>query len=175
MLARLTVAEEVTLSVNGAPYTFVCEPGATLLQVLRGPVQLAGPRFGCGLGACGACTVLLDGRPVTACDTPMGSVADSEVTTVEGLMGTHAGRALRDAFVAEQAGQCGYCLSGILVRSAALLADDVDQPRIGDETTIDEATVREALDQNLCRCGTHNRIVRAVLRAAAANRTSVSG
>jgi len=151
------VPEDLTLTLNGAGRSTRCEPDATLLEVLRGSLGLAGPRFGCGLGACGACTVLVDDHPVTACDTPALSVAGSAVTTVEGLDATATGRALQTAFVAEQAGQCGYCLSGILVRSAALIAQ---QP------AVDERTVRETLGRNLCRCGAHNRIVRAVLRAA---------
>jgi nicotinate dehydrogenase subunit A len=156
-LVEAVVPEDLTLTLNGARRSAQCDPDATLLQVLRGPFALAGPRFGCGLGACGACTVLIDDHPVTACDTPALSVAGSVVTTVEGLGATPAGQALQSAFIAEQAGQCGYCLSGILVRSAALIARQPD---------LDERTVRETLERNLCRCGAHNRIVRAVLRAA---------
>jgi nicotinate dehydrogenase subunit A len=121
--------------------------------VLRGDLGLVGSRFGCGTGLCGACFVLLDGQPVPACDTPLWSAAGRSVTTVEGLRG----HPLLAAFLAEQAAQCGYCVSGILVSAAALLAR---------EPYPDEAAVRGALDRHLCRCGAHGRMVRAVLRAA---------
>jgi len=145
----------MTLRVNGEDREVPAGPDTPLIYALRNDLGLKGTKFGCGLGVCGACTVLVDGRPVPACETPMWSVAGRSVTTVEGL---DAGK-LREAFLAEQAGQCGYCLSGILVRAAALLAANPSP-------TADE--VRAALDGNLCRCGAHNRIVRAVLRAAAA-------
>jgi len=132
--------------VEGAPDT-------PLLDVLRGELGLVGSRFGCGVGQCGACFVLLDGHPAPACDTPLWSVAGKAVNTVEGLR-EHA---LLDAFLAEQAAQCGYCVSGILVSAAALLAR---------EPHPDEAAVKDALDRHLCRCGAHGRMVRAVLRAA---------
>lgn len=128
-------------------------PDTPLLDVLRGELGLVGSRFGCGVGQCGACFVLLDGHPAPACDTPLWSVAGKAVTTVEGLR-EHA---LLDAFLAEQAAQCGYCVSGILVSAAALLAR---------EPHPDEAAVKDALDRHLCRCGAHGRMVRAVLRAA---------
>jgi nicotinate dehydrogenase subunit A len=127
---------------------------ARLLDVLRDELGLKGTRFGCGTNECGACHVLLDGRSVAACDTPLWAAAGHEVTTVEGLP-----ERLREAFVAEQAAQCGYCSSGMLVAAAALLRT---QPHPT------EHQVRESLDGHLCRCGVHNRIVRAVLRAAAA-------
>jgi nicotinate dehydrogenase subunit A len=144
------------LTVNGEHHDVRAEPDTPLLYVLRNHLGLMGTRFGCGLGLCGACTVLLDGHPVHSCDTPVWSVRDKSVTTVEGL--ANAGPpALSQAFVDEQAAQCGYCISGILVRAAALLAGNPDPS---------EQEVRVALDGNLCRCGAHNRIVRAVLRAA---------
>jgi nicotinate dehydrogenase subunit A len=144
------------LTVNGEHHEVRVEPDTPLLYVLRNHLGLMGTRFGCGIGLCGACTVLLDGHPVHSCDTPVWSVRDKNVTTVEGL--ANAGpSALSQAFVDEQAAQCGYCISGILVRAAALLADNPDPS---------EQEVRVALDGNLCRCGAHNRIVRAVLRAA---------
>jgi nicotinate dehydrogenase subunit A len=129
------------------------DPDTPLLDVLRGDLGLVGSRFGCGVGLCGACFVLLDGHPAPACDTPLWSAAGRAVTTVEGLRG----HPLLDAFLAEQAAQCGYCLSGILVSAAALLAR---------EPHPDEAAVKGALDRHLCRCGAHGRMVRAVLRAA---------
>lgn len=142
------------LRVNGESFPVDAPPTARLLDVLRDGLQLKGTRFGCGSGECGACQVLLDGRAVPACDTPLWACEGHEVTTVEGL-----GAALRQAFVDEQAAQCGYCSSGMLVAAAALLRVN-PQP--------DEAEVRAALDGHLCRCGAHNRIVRAVQRAARA-------
>jgi nicotinate dehydrogenase subunit A len=145
-------------TLNGAPAE-VAEPeaGMTLLAALRGPLGLSGPRFGCGEEQCGACMVLLDGTPAFACNLPVEAAAGRAVTTVEGLGSPDAPHPLQRAFIAEQAGQCGYCLSGILVSAAALLER---------EKAPTPAQVREALAPHLCRCGSHNRIVRAVLRAA---------
>lgn len=145
--------------VNGRPVGVeTAESGAALplLHVLREQLQLKGTRFGCGQGDCGACHVLVDGRSVPACDTPLWAVEGRQVTTVEGLPA-----ALHQAFIDEQAGQCAYCLSGIQVTAMALL-------QAHPEPT--EAQVRAALDRHLCRCGAHLRIVRAVLRAAHALR-----
>lgn len=149
--------ETIRLTVNGTTRQVDAADGTSLLYALRGPLGLAGPRFGCGQGMCGACTVLVDGRPVTSCDMPLWSVADRQVTTVEGLAADGALSPLQQAFLDEQAAQCGYCTSGILVRAAALLAEN---------PTPDEADVVTALDGNLCRCGVQRRVVRAVLRAA---------
>ncbi len=143
----------VRLAVNGRVHEVQGPSSARLLDVLRDDLRLTGTRFGCGSGECGACHVLLDGRSVPACDTPLAACEGHEVTTVEGL----APR-LAAAFVAEQAAQCGYCSSGMLVAAAALLRAN-PQPR--------EDEVKAALDRHLCRCGAHNRIVRAVIRAAA--------
>lgn len=140
------------VGINGRSCDLRASDTARLLDVLRDELGLPGTRFGCGTGHCGACQVLLDGRPVPACDTPMWACAGHELTTVEGLAPT-----LRQAFVDEQAAQCGYCSSGVMVAAAALLQR---QPHPS------EAEVRQALDGHLCRCGAHNRIVRAVLRAA---------
>ena len=148
------------ISVNGAVRSVLADPGARLVDVLRDELCLVGTRLGCGENACGACHVLLDGRSVAACDTPLWATAGHAITTVEGLPG-----ALREAFVAEQAAQCGYCSSGMLVAAAALLRR---QPQPTD------AQVRQALDGHLCRCGAHNRIVRAVLRAAASQGASAA-
>jgi nicotinate dehydrogenase subunit A len=151
-------SDVVTLVVNGAEREVACDPDTPLLYVLRNDLGLVGAKFGCGLGLCGACNVLVDGRPVHSCDTPVWSVAGKQVTTVEGL-GTDGRRhRLQETFVEQQALQCGYCTAGMLVTGAALLEREPD---------VDEAGVRRALDGNLCRCGAHNRIVRAVLAAKA--------
>lgn len=149
---------EIGFTLNGEPVSAAAEEGASLLHLLRGPLGLSGPRFGCGAEACGACMVLLDGQPAFACTFPAEAAAGRRVTTVEGLGTPEAPHPLQRAFLAEQAGQCGYCLSGILVSAAALLAAN---PRP------DATAVKAALAPHLCRCGSHNRIVRAVLRAAA--------
>lgn len=142
----------VALVVNGVERAVDAAANARLVDVLRDDLGLVGTRLGCGEAACGACHVLVDGQSVPACDTPLWAVQRKAVTTVEGLPA-----ALRAAFVAEQAAQCGYCSSGMLVAAAALLR------RTPHPT---EADVRAALDRHLCRCGAHPRIVRAVLRAA---------
>lgn len=147
----------IAFTLNGAAATLEAPDDAALLHVLRGPLALSGPRYGCGSEQCGSCMVLLDGRPVCACTLPAGHVAGRAVTTVEGLGTPAAPHPLQAAFLAEQAGQCGWCLPGILISAAALLAADPDP---------DDAAIRAALDPHLCRCGSHNRIVRAVRRAA---------
>jgi nicotinate dehydrogenase subunit A len=151
------VIPTLRLTVNGEPRDVVTDPDATLLDVLRDRLGLAGTRFGCGAGSCGACLVLVDGRPTPSCELPVSSVAGRSVTTVEGLGRDGRPHPLQTAFLAEQAAQCGYCVPGILIGAAALLAAD---PRP------DERAVAAALDRNLCRCGAHRRIIRAVLRAA---------
>jgi nicotinate dehydrogenase subunit A len=151
------MAGTVTLTVNGEPREVRCEPDTTLLHVLREELGLKGSRFGCGLGLCGACFVLLDGHPAPACDTPMWSAAGRDVVTVEGLGGGDL-HPVQRAFLDEQAAQCGYCVSGILVSAAALLATNPHP---------DENDVIAALDRHLCRCGAHRRMIRAVVRAGA--------
>jgi nicotinate dehydrogenase subunit A len=143
---------DLRVSINGVEHALRAVPGSRLLDVLRDELGLKGTRLGCGANQCGACHVLVDGRSLAACDTPLWAVQGKAVTTVEGLDAR-----LRQAFVDEQAAQCGYCSSGMLVAAAALL-------RATPHPT--EAEVRSALDGHLCRCGAHNRIVRAVLRAA---------
>lgn len=145
----------VELTVNGASRQVDADPDTPLLDVLRGELGLRGARFGCGLGQCGACFVLVDGRAVPACDTPLWAVEGKAVTTPEGLAaeGLHP---VQQAVLDEQAGQCGFCLSGMVVTAAALLAE---QPRP------DEATVAAALDRHLCRCGIQRRMIAAVVRA----------
>jgi nicotinate dehydrogenase subunit A len=149
----------VSLKVNGAMRTVTTEPSTPLLYVLRNDLGLNGAKFGCGLGQCGACTVLVDGAPVRSCVTPIGELARSEVTTLEGLGTIERPHPLQAAFIAEQAAQCGYCIGGMIMMAKALL-DRNPLPS--------EAEVRLELIGNLCRCGVHNRIVRAVIRAAQA-------
>jgi nicotinate dehydrogenase subunit A len=147
----------IRFRLNGRAVEVDAGPDRSLLEVLRGPLGLTGPHFGCGAGECGACQVMLGDRAVTACDTPLWSVAEKEITTIEGLGTSAHPHPLQRAFIAEQAMQCGYCVAGILISAAALLK------RTARPT---EAEVRAALDGNLCRCGSQNRMVRAVLRAA---------
>jgi nicotinate dehydrogenase subunit A len=147
----------VKFILNGAAVAPEIEPDAPLLAALRGPLGLSGPRYGCGAEQCGACVVLIDGAPAIACTLPASAAEGRLVETVEGLGTPDAPHPLQAAFLHLQAGQCGYCLSGILMAAAALLR------RTPHPT---EAAVRAALDPHLCRCGSHNRIVRAVLRAA---------
>jgi nicotinate dehydrogenase subunit A len=149
----------VRLRLNGVDRLVEADPETPLLSALRGPLGLMGTRFGCGLNQCGACNVLVDGRAVASCDLPLSAAAGKDVTTVEGLGSPEQPHTLQSAFIAEQAMQCGYCISGILISAAALLRRNPDPS---------EAEVRAALDRNLCRCGAHNRMVRAVLRAAKA-------
>ena len=151
------MAEPIRFCVNGIERSLAAAADTPLLYALRNDLQLKGTRFGCGSGQCGACFVLIDGHATPACDTPLWSAAGKNITTVEGLSAGAALHPLQQAFLAEQAAQCGFCTSGILMSAAALLAKN---PRPT------EAEVRAALDRNLCRCGSHNRVVRAVLRAA---------
>ena len=146
----------VNVTVNGTAAALAVAPDVPLLDVLRNHLGLTGTRYGCGTEQCGACVVLIDGAPAYACTTPVAAIAGREVTTVEALGSPQAPHPLHRAFLAEQAGQCGYCLSGILVAAAALLARDADAAR---------AEVAAALDPHLCRCGAHNRMIRAVQRA----------
>ena len=147
----------VRFRLNGADTEIDADPDRSLLDVLRGQLGVAGPHFGCGAGECGACNVMIGDRAVAACDTPLWSVADKDVTTPEGLGNAERPHPLQRAFIAEQALQCGYCVSGILMSAAALL---MRNPKPSGQE------VKQALDGNLCRCGSHNRMVRAVLRAA---------
>ena len=147
----------MTLTVNGRPHRVDVDPDCPLLYVLRDTLELNNPRFGCGLGQCGACTVLVDGRAVFSCVTPVSTLAGRRVTTLEGL-GTPGkpGRVQR-AFIAEQAAQCGYCIPGMIMQAQALLE------RTPHPTSTE---IRKQMSGNLCRCGTHMRILRAVERAA---------
>ncbi|MFO1317581.1 MAG: (2Fe-2S)-binding protein [Burkholderiales bacterium] len=148
----------VTLHVNGAPRTVdVRDTDEPLLYVLRNALSLTGAKFGCGLGQCGACTVIVDGEAVRSCLVPVAKAAGTKITTIEGLGTAEKPHPLQAAFVAEQAAQCGYCVTGMVMTGAALLAR---------KPVATEAEARAALSGNLCRCGTHQRILRAVMRAA---------
>jgi nicotinate dehydrogenase subunit A len=147
----------LALEINGARRTLEAQPDTPLLYVLRNDLGLVGSRFGCGSGQCGACFVLVDGRPMASCDLPVSFVLNKKITTVEGLGANGELHAVQRALIAEQAAQCGYCMSGIAVAAVALLSTN---------SSPSEEEIRKALDKNLCRCGSHNRVVRAVLRAA---------
>ena len=153
------MAHTTELNVNGSLHVVTADESTPLIYILRNDLKLKGTRHGCGQGACGSCTVLLDGRSVQSCNTPLSAAQDRQITTIEGLGGSDALHPLQQAFIDEQAGQCGYCLSGILMGAAALL----DQ-----NPTPSNAEIRAALDTHLCRCGSHERIVRAVRRASQA-------
>jgi nicotinate dehydrogenase subunit A len=141
------------IEVNGERHRVAAAPETPLLYVLRNDLGLAGTRFGCGSGQCGACFVLVDGRAMASCDLPLSFVAGKKVITIEGLGESHP---VQKALVEHQAAQCGYCMSGIVMSAVALLSKN-EKPT--------EAEVRLALDKNLCRCGSHNRVVRAILNA----------
>ena len=145
------------LTVNGTGRSVTCEPDAPLLDVLRHELGLAGPKFGCGTGLCGACLVLIEGRARASCDLPVAAVG-GPVTTVEGLPGGGRLHPVQQAFVDEQAAQCGYCTSGMVIAAVGLLRD---------RPAPTEQEVREALNGNLCRCGTYLRIRQAIRKAAA--------
>ena len=148
----------IRFRLNGVPTDVDADSDRSLLDILRGPLGMTGSHFGCGSGECGACHVIVGDRAVTSCDTPLWSVENKDVTTIEGLGSAEHPHPLQRAFIAEQALQCGYCVSGILISAAALLKRNPNP---------DSAEVKAALDRNLCRCGSQNRIVRAVLSAAA--------
>jgi nicotinate dehydrogenase subunit A len=150
------VTEPIRLRVNGADTDVTATPETPLLTVLRNDLGLLGSRFGCGLGQCGACFVRLDGAVVPACDTPLWAAAGRSVVTVEGLAPDGELHPVQQALLDHQAAQCGFCISGIAVRAAALLEEDPSP---------DDDTVARALDRNLCRCGAHRRIIGAVLAA----------
>jgi len=147
------------LTVNGEARVVDVDPDTPLLYVLRDNLALKGPKFGCGLGQCGACTVHVAGEAVRSCGLPMDALSNRAVTTLEGLGTSTKPSKLQQAFIDEQAAQCGYCVNGMIMTSAALLAK---------KKSPSEADIRAALADNLCRCGTHKRIVAAVKRAAAA-------
>ena len=151
------MTDAITIRVNGTQHTVQAHPDTPLLYILRNDLDLKGARFGCGNGECGACYVLIDARAVASCDTPLWSAAGKDIVTIEGLGAEGALHPIQQAFIDEQAAQCGYCASGIMISAAALLAANPAPT---------EAEIRTALDKNLCRCGTHKRMVHAVQRAA---------
>jgi nicotinate dehydrogenase subunit A len=151
------MADRFTLRVNGEARSVTAEADTPLLYILRNDLELNGPKFGCGLAQCGACAVLADGAEIRSCVTPVSAAAGKEITTCEGLGTGRNLHPLQAAFVAEQAVQCGYCISGMVIAAAALLKRNPSPSR---------AEIVAALDGHLCRCGTHLRIVRAVERAA---------
>jgi nicotinate dehydrogenase subunit A len=145
------------LKVNGRVHSVDADPDTPLLYVLREDLQLNAAKYGCGLGQCGACTVMVDGEAVFSCVVPVMLLQGKEITTVEGLGSVDKPGPMQRAFIEEQAAQCGYCIPGMMMRAQALLQKD---PRVSEEQ------IRRQLEQNLCRCGTHMRILRAVRRAA---------
>jgi nicotinate dehydrogenase subunit A len=150
--------DTLEITVNGQSHQVAAAPETPLLYVLRDELKLNAAKFGCGLSQCGACTVLVDGEPVRSCVLPVGEVAGKEVTTLEGLGTLENPHPIQQAFLEEQAAQCGYCIPGMMMRAQALLEANPSPSR---------AEIKRHLNANLCRCGTHMRIVRAVERAAA--------
>jgi len=153
--------EPIEVTINGQIHALPVAGDANLLDVLRNRLGLVAARFGCGEGLCGACRVLVDGQAVTACDTPLWAVAGCSITTVEGIGTPQIPHPIQTALIEEQAMQCGYCISGIMISAVALLEKTKDPSK---------AEIIAAFDRNLCRCGAHNRILRAITRAAAALR-----
>ncbi|MGH7212920.1 MAG: (2Fe-2S)-binding protein [Acetobacteraceae bacterium] len=149
--------QNITLNINGTDQAVAVEPDSMLLYALRDNLGLHGPKFGCGLAECGACTVVLDGNAIRSCSTPVSAVGSAKITTLEGLGTIEKPHPLQKAFIDEQAAQCGYCINGMIMAASALLGQNAHPSR-------DE--IKQALDGNLCRCGTHMRIVRAIERAA---------
>jgi nicotinate dehydrogenase subunit A len=155
---RASVTSRLRLRVNGAVHEVLVSPDTSLLTVLRNDLELNGPKYGCGLGECGACTVLVDGVAARACVIPAAGVTGREITTLEGLGTRDAPHPVQQAFIDAQAAQCGYCLNGMVMMTVALLAR---------EPGADEAMIRRELSCNLCRCGTHVEIMKAACLAAA--------
>ena len=147
----------ITLNVNGKRRSAPAAPDTPLLYVLRNDMEINSCKYGCGMAQCGACTVLMDGKAIRSCTTPASAVARAQITTLEGLGTPEKLHTLQKAFIEEQAAQCGFCISGMIMSAKGLL-DRNPHP--------DDAQIREALAGNLCRCGTHTRIVRAIQRAA---------
>lgn len=159
------LTDRIDFHLNGAGVSVQAEPAQSLLDVLRNTLELKATRMGCGQGQCGACRVILDGHAIAACETPMWAVQGKEITTVEGLGSRAAPHPLQTAFIEEQALQCGFCTSGMLMSAAALLQGQPCPSR---------AAIVHALDGNLCRCGVHNRVVRAVEKVAQASPSSLA-
>lgn len=148
----------IALQINGKSHEIDADPSTPLLYVLRNDLELHGPKFGCGLGQCGACTVHVDGKATFSCILPIAAVGDRKITTTEGLLENGKPNKVQQAFIDEQAAQCGYCISGMVMRAQALLSAN---PHPSDDE------IRKYMRPNLCRCGTHAAILRAVKRAAA--------
>jgi len=155
----------ISLDVNGRIHSVDADPSTPLLYVLRDQLALNGAKFGCGLGQCGACTVIVDGEAVFSCITPISSLAGKKIRTIEGLGSAAEPGPVQRAFIAEQAAQCGYCIAGMVMRAQSLLEEN---------PAATEAEIRRHMMPNLCRCGTHMRILKAVRRAAAEMRASAS-
>jgi len=153
----------LTITVNGRPHETEADPAMPLLYLLRGEMELNGAKYGCGVGQCGSCAVLLDGKPVFSCLLPIAALPGREITTLEGLGTAEAPGRVQAAFLEEQAAQCGYCIPGMIVAVEGLLRAD---------PAPNETAIRDALERHLCRCGTHERILRAARRAAG-TRTAV--
>jgi nicotinate dehydrogenase subunit A len=152
----------VTLNVNGQAHTLDADPDTPLLYILSDDLALKGPKFGCGLAQCGACTVISNGRAIRSCVTPVGAVSGARLTTLEGLGSVEAPHPIQKAFIDEQAMQCGFCLNGVILTAKALL----DQtPRAT------ESQIRQALSTVLCRCGSHTRMMRAIAKYAGGDRS----
>ena len=156
----------ITLTVNNEQHQLNVDPATPLLYVLRGELQLNGAKFGCGLGQCGACTVIVDSEAVFSCLMPVAALQDRRITTVEGLGTESNPNPLQRAFIEEQAAQCGYCIAGMIMRAQALL-ERISAPS--------DAQIRTQMEPNLCRCGTHMRILRAIRRASNAMRPVDAG
>jgi nicotinate dehydrogenase subunit A len=156
----------IELTVNGARHEVDVDPATPLLYVLRGELQLSGAKFGCGLGQCGACTVIVDREAIFSCITPVSVVAGRPIRTVEGLGTLERPGPMQQAFIDEQAAQCGYCIAGMIMRAQALVERNASPTR---------AEIRRHMSANLCRCGTHMRILRAVARAAERMRSAAAG
>jgi nicotinate dehydrogenase subunit A len=157
------MADTFTLRVNGREWQVRAEANTPLLYILRNDLKLKGTRFGCGEGQCGTCTVLFDGNAVQSCDTPLWSAVEHEITTIEGVGSVDRLHPVQQAFVDQQAIQCGYCIDGIVMAAVALLQKNRDPT---------DEEIAKALERNLCRCGTHVRIFRAIRAAARAMRES---
>jgi nicotinate dehydrogenase subunit A len=153
----------IELTVNGTPHRIDVDPATPLLYVLRGELQLNAAKFGCGLGQCGACTVMAEGEAIYSCLTPVAALQGRKITTVEGLGTADNPGPLQRAFIAEQAAQCGYCIAGMIMRAQALLQRNPSPS---------DAEIRAEMEPNLCRCGTHMRILRAIRRASSEMRTA---
>jgi nicotinate dehydrogenase subunit A len=154
--------ESIVLNVNGRSHTVKIQPSTPLLFVLRNQLELNGPKYGCGLQQCGACMVLLDGKAQPSCMISTSSAKKHKITTLEGISQNHSElHPVQEAFVHEQAAQCGYCLNGMVISAVSLLNENPNP---------DDKAIREGLQRNLCRCGTHSRIINAVKRAARNNK-----